>query len=136
MREDVVVGDWEVLTPRGGWEVMGWKVVGQMRRAAPGQTGWTASGALDWGFPHFYHFPPRMRALGGSGTTRRKLLGLGCGVNHLLRRTSGCRRRRYFLGLAADFLGFHGLQVVRSRPCAAAVDGVADGGGGGGGWIP
>lgn len=77
-----------------------------------------------------------MRGLGGSGTTRQKLLELGCGVNHLLRRTSGCRQRRYFLGLAAGFLGFRELLVVRSRLYAAAVDGVADDGGVGGGWIP
>lgn len=47
-----VVSDLGVLTPRGGWGEMGWMVGGQMRLAVPGQTGWTASGALDWGFPH------------------------------------------------------------------------------------
>lgn len=47
-----VVSDLGVLTPRDGWGEKGWMVGGQMRLAVPRQTDWTASGALDWGFPH------------------------------------------------------------------------------------
>ena len=46
------VSDLGVLTPRAGWGEMGWMEGGQMRLAVPKQTDWTASGALDWGFPH------------------------------------------------------------------------------------
>lgn len=52
MCEGEVVSDLGVLTPRGGWGEMGWMVGGRMRLAVPTQTDWTASGALDWGFPH------------------------------------------------------------------------------------
>lgn len=84
-----------------------------------------------------------MHGPGGSGTTQLKLLLLGCGV-YQPRRASESRQGRYFLGFAAGFLfGFRELRVVRSRLCAAAVDGVVaaaaaadDDGGGGGGWIP
>lgn len=48
----VVVYDLGVLTPRAGWGEMGWMVGEQMRLAVPTQSDWTASGALDWGFPH------------------------------------------------------------------------------------
>lgn len=41
-----------VLTPRGGWGEKGWMVGGRMRSTVPRRTDWTASGALDWGFPH------------------------------------------------------------------------------------
>lgn len=46
------VSEFEVLTPRGVWGERGWMVGGQMRLAVPRQTDWTASGALDWDFPH------------------------------------------------------------------------------------
>lgn len=47
-----VVSDLGVLTPRVGWGEMGWTVGERMRLAVPIQTDWTASGVLDWGFPH------------------------------------------------------------------------------------
>lgn len=49
---DETVSDFGVLIPRGGWEGKGWMVGAQMRLAVPRRTGWTASGALDWDFPH------------------------------------------------------------------------------------
>lgn len=48
----VVVSDLGALTPKAGWGEMGWMVGEQMRLAVPTQSDWTASGALDWGFPH------------------------------------------------------------------------------------
>lgn len=47
-----VVSDLGVLIPRAGWGEMGWMVGERMRLAVPRQSDWTASGALDWGFPH------------------------------------------------------------------------------------
>lgn len=128
-----VVSDLGVLTPRGGWGEMGWMVGGQMRLTVPGQTGWTASGALDWGFPHSYHSPLHMHDLGGSGRTRRRLLPPVCGALREPKTASGCRGRRYFLGLAAGSPGgCRELQVVRNRyRAAAAVDVVAAADGGG-----
>lgn len=46
-----MASDLGVLTPRVGWGETGWMVGGRMRLAAPRRTDWTASGALDWGFP-------------------------------------------------------------------------------------
>lgn len=52
MGEGVVVSGLGVLTPRAGWVEKGWMVGGRMRLAVLRLTDWTASGALDWGFPH------------------------------------------------------------------------------------
>lgn len=46
------VADLGVLIPMAGWGETGWMVGGRMRLAVPRQSDWTASGALDWGFPH------------------------------------------------------------------------------------
>lgn len=52
MCEGVVVSDLGVLTPRAGWGEKGWMAGERMRLAVLRLTDWTASGALDWGFPH------------------------------------------------------------------------------------
>lgn len=101
MSEDETVSDFGVLIPRGGWEEKGWMVGVQMRLAVPRRTDWTASGALDWGFPHSYRSPLHTHGLGGSGRTRQRLLLLGCGALREQKTASECRERRYFLGLAA-----------------------------------
>lgn len=49
--EGEAVGDSGALTPRGGWGERGWKVGVQMRSTVLRRADWTASGALDWGFP-------------------------------------------------------------------------------------
>lgn len=46
------VSDSGVLIPMAGWGETGWTVGERMRLADPRLSDWTASGALDWGFPH------------------------------------------------------------------------------------
>lgn len=64
MSEGEAVCDSGVLTPRGGWGEKGWMVGVQMRSAVLRRTDWTASGALDWGFP---------RSAEGNRKDRRRL---------------------------------------------------------------
>lgn len=52
MCEGAVVSDLGVLTPRAGWGEKGWMEGERRRLAVLRLTDWTASGALDWGFPH------------------------------------------------------------------------------------
>lgn len=132
-----VVSDLGVLTPRAGWGEKEWMVGGRMRLAVPRQTDWTASGALDWGFPRSYHSPLHMHGLGGSGRTRRRPLPSGCAALLEPKTASECRARCYFPGLVAGCPGgCCELQAERSRHRVAAVDAVAaaaaDGGGGDG----
>lgn len=51
MCEGEAASDSGVPTPKGGWGETGWTEGGRTRSAAPRRTGWTASGASDWGFP-------------------------------------------------------------------------------------
>lgn len=72
MSEDETVSDFGVLIPRGGWEEKGWMVGVQMRLAVPRRTDWTASGALDWGFPHSVQGGVKHGGGKGRGEKRRE----------------------------------------------------------------
>lgn len=68
MCEGEVVSDLGVLTPRAGWGEKERMMGEQMRLAVLRLTDWTASGALDWGFPH-----STLREVeNGGGNTRKK----------------------------------------------------------------
>lgn len=75
-----VVSDLGVLTPKGGWGEMGWTVGGLMRLVVPRRTDWTASGALDWGFPHSAEGGVENRG-GKRGKKRRVGEGMGIVVS-------------------------------------------------------
>lgn len=52
MRGGETISCLEVPTPKGEWGEKGWMAVGRKKLAVPKQHDRTASGALDWGFPH------------------------------------------------------------------------------------
>lgn len=50
----------------------GWTVGERMRLAVPRRSDWTASGALDWGFPHSAEGRGGKQEGGGNGRKKKK----------------------------------------------------------------
>lgn len=80
MCEGEAAADLEVLTPTAGWGEKESMAGVQMRSAVLKRTDWTASGALDWGFPHSYPSPLHMHGQDGSDKLHQKLLSSGYGA--------------------------------------------------------
>lgn len=69
-----------MLIPMAGWGAKGWTVGERMRLAVPRQSDWTASGALDWGFPHSAEGRGGKQEGGGNGRKKKRRVGERMGV--------------------------------------------------------